>query len=337
MYVSRTGLAAVVAATISLPASAQELLAPGAERFQNGYWYIGTGYRFQTLKLPRIDNAMRALPSANALVSLRPEFSAHGMSGYVGHAFQQGSYPVWAGENLRVELIGWWVTTNHRAAGGETGDITSISLLRIDGINSGLAGLHLDTQSTIRAVSQQWQIALRLATDYPLAPQWIFSPEIAVLGGLQNDDYKLFERGQQTNLFQDRRAYDVNTTRIGGHVGGRLTFKLVEWFAVHVAGYAGAVHTEASLRAFEELNTGIAVTNVSVSTSRTALAFITGGQAGFTVSTGYVILVVSGGVDYNSRVAGVRVPTFADPGSIGIKFTRELNYNVMATVKVRLF
>jgi hypothetical protein len=303
---------------------------------QEGFWYVGTGYRFQTIKLPPIDNAMRALPSRNALITLEPDLSAHGVNGSLGYAFRPGAFPAWLGQNVRAELIGWWVTANHSFEGAAPGTITSISLLRVDGVNSGLAGLHLGTQTTIRAVSQQWQIALRFVSDYSLAPQWIVSPEIVALGGRQNDDYKLFERGQQTALFQDRRTYDVNTTRIGGHVGGRLTFKVVEWFAVHVGGYAGALHTDASLRAFEELSV-VGVTYASASASRTALAFIAGGQTGITISAGYVILALSGGIDYNSRVAGVRVPTFADPGPISIKFTRELNYNVMATVKVRLF
>ena len=230
------------------------------------------------------------------------------------------------------------MTANHQFASAAPGTITNISLVRIDGVNSGLSGLHLGTESTIRATSQQWQAALRMMTDYSLSPDWIFSPEIAILGGRQNDNYKLFERGQQTFLFNDRRTYDVDTTRIGGWIGSRVSYKPIAWLALHVGGYIGAAHTEASLRAFEELSSGGGLTNVSVSTSRSALALIAGGQAGVTIgSGGPVIFVVSGGVDYNSRVAGVRVPTFADPGPISVKFDSAWNYNVTATVKLRLY
>jgi len=327
-----------LAFALSATAYAQEIVTPGADMVVPGDWYVAPGYRNQSIKLPRIDNAMRALPSANALVSLRPEFTASGINGTIGYAFRENTLPLWMGTNVRAEVTGYWVTANHKFAAETPGTIPNISLFRIDGVTTGLSGLHLGTQSTIRATSQQWQAALRMLSDYALAPQWILSPEIAIVGGRQNDDYKLFERGQQTNLFNDRRTYDVDTTRIGGWVGSRITYKPIAWLALHAGGYVGAAHTSASLRAFEEFNSGVGITNVSVSTSRTTLALIAGGQAGVTLgSGGPVIFVVAGGIDYNSRVAGVRVPTFADPGPIRIEFQGAWNYNVTATVKLRLY
>lgn len=300
-----------------------------------GSWYAAAGYRYQTIKLPSIVNAMRAVPSAAPLVTLEPEFDAHGINGSIGYVYREGRYPAWLGRNLRVEVNGWWVTANHLSEGGSFGTIPAISLIRIDGVNSGLAGAHLNTLSTIRAVSQQWQIALRAATDYPLAPLWFVTPEIVVLGGRQFDDYKLFERGQQTVMFNDQRFYDVNTTRIGGHGGARLTFKPTGTIALHVGGYAGMLHTSASLQALEVFSTGVPLI-LNVSHDRSAAAFVAGGQAGAAVSAGYFIISVVGGVDYNSKVAGVRVPTFADPAPISLFYESRWNYHVMASLKLRL-
>lgn len=331
-------ISALVAAAVPV-AQAQELIEPGAEMMVPGHFYFGAGYRFQTIKLPRIDNAMRALPSAAALISLRPEFSAHGANGSIGYAFREGMFPAWLGQNQRVEVGGYWVTTGYKSAAGSFGTISSISLIHVDGANSVLSGLHLNTSSSIRATAQRWQLWLRFATDYPVAPNWIVSPEIAIIGGKQYDDYKTFEQGQQTAQFRDSRTYDVNTTRLGGHVGGRLTYKLREWLAVHLGGYVGALHTDATLRAFEEFQlVSVSTTFRTVNTSRTALAFIAGGQAGVTIGFGGpVILVISGGIDYDSHVAGVRVPNFADAGAIGIKFRPEVNYSAMATLKIRFY
>ena len=336
MRVYRTVLAAVALAGFAPSAEAQEdLWAPGAEMLVHGNWYAGAGYRYQTIRLPRIDNAMRALPNPGALATLEPDFPANGFNGSVGYVHREGAYPAWLGRNLRVEVNGWWVTANYQSSGGNFGTIPAISLIRIDGVNSGLAGLHLNTTSTIRAVSQQWQLALRAASDYPLSQQWFLSPEIAIIGGRQHDDYKLFESGQQTFAFSDQRIYDLNTTRIGGHGGARLTYKPINTIALHVSGYAGMVYTSASLRALEVFSTGTP-TVINVESSRTTPAFITGGQVGASVTGGYFILSVAGGIDYTSKVAGVRVPTFADSAPIGIVFESAVNYHVMATLKLRL-
>jgi hypothetical protein len=329
-------LTIVAAACCALPAHAQDdLWAPGAEMLVPGSWYFGSGYRYQTIKLPRIDNAMRALPNPGALATLEPEFSANGFNASVGYVYRESVYPAWLGRNLRVEVNGWWATGNYQSSGGDFGTIPAISLIRIDGLNSGLAGLHLNTTSSIRVVSQQWQLALRAATDYPLSQQWFLSPEIAIIGGRQLDDYKLFESGQQTAAFNDQRIYDLNTTRIGGHGGARLTYKPISTIALHVSGYAGMVHTSASLRALEVFSTGTPVV-INVESNRSTPAFITGGQVGASVTGGYFILSVAGGIDYTSKVAGVRVPTFADVAPISIVFDSAVNYHVMATLKLRL-
>lgn len=336
MRLSPSLFAAIAVAGFALPAQAQDdLWAPGAEMVLHGNWYIGSGYRYQTIRLPRIDNAMRALPNPGALATLEPDFSAHGFNGTVGYVYRQGVYPAWLGQNLRVEVGGSWVTSNYQSSGGNFGTIPAISLFRVDGVNSGLAGLHLNTTSSIRVVSQHWQLALRAASDFPLTPQWFVSPEIAIIGGRQFDDYKLLETGQQTFAFVDQRTYDVNTTRIGGHGGARLTYKPINTIALHVSGYAGMLYTRASLRALETFSTGTPLT-INASDSRTAAAFITGGQVGASASAGFFILSVAGGIDYNSRVAGVRVPTFADTGPIGIVYDNAVNYHVLVTLKLRL-
>lgn len=336
MRLLRTVLVAVSAAGFAFPAQAQEdLWAPGAEMLIPGHWYFGSGYRYQTIRLPRIDNAMRSLPSAAALTTLEPDFAANGFNGSIGYVYRQGAYPAWLGQNLRVEVSGWWVTANHSSTGGNFGTIPAISLFRIDGVNSGIAGAHLDTSSSIRVVSQQWQIALRAATDYPLAPQWYLSPEIAIIGGRQLDDYKLFERGVQTATFNDQRIYDVNTTRIGGQFGTRLTYKPINTVALHVGGYVGMLHTSASLKALEVFSTGTPVI-INVSDNRSAAALIAGGQAGIAISGGFFTISLVGGVDYNSKVAGVRVPTFADSAPISIVFDNAVNYHAMATLKLRI-
>ncbi|MCW5772798.1 MAG: hypothetical protein KIT16_14230 [Rhodospirillaceae bacterium] len=339
MQLRATLVAAAAFATAIPAASAQELIEPGAEMMVGGNFYVGGGYRFQTIKLPRIVNAMRALPSANALLSLRPELAGHGANGSLGYAFRDGTFPAWLGQNQRVEVGGYWVSTGYASAAGNFGSIASTSLILVDGSNSVLTGLHLDTYSSIRVTAQRWQLWLRFATDYPVAPQWIVSPEIAIIGGRQYDDYKTFERGQQTFQFRDSRTYDLNTSRIGGQVGGRVTYKLREWLAIHVGGYVGALHSEASLRAFEEFQlVGGTTTYTTVNASRSTMALIAGGQAGLTIGFGGpVILVLSGGIDYDSRVAGVRVPTFADGGPAGITFKPEVNYTAMATLKVRIY
>ncbi|HEY7608879.1 MAG TPA: hypothetical protein VIF14_06570 [Alphaproteobacteria bacterium] len=336
MRLPRTVLAAVSLAGLALPAQAQDdPWAPGAEMLVPGKWYFGAGYRYQTIRLPRIDNAMRSLPSAAALTTLEPDFNAHGLNGSIGYVYRDGAYPAWLGQNLRVEVNGWWVTSNYQSTGGNFGTIPSISLFRIDGVNSGISGAHLDTSSSIRVVAQQWQIALRAATDHPLTPQWFVSPEIAIIGGRQNDDYKLFERGVQTATFNDQRIYDVNTTRIGGQFGSRLTYKPINTVAFHVGGYVGVLHTSASLKALEVFSTGTPVI-VNVNNDRSAAAFITGGQVGAAVSGGFFTLSLVGGVDYNSKAAGVRVPTFADSAPISLVFDSAVNYHAMLTLKLRI-
>ncbi len=317
-------------------------------------WYVGGGYRYQYDGLGNFGHQVFFRDaSGNFAPAHDPELKVtkHGPAGLLGYRFGDAALPAWLGANVRIDVSGWYLFGSASATSERPGRVTGFRTTRITGATN-LAGIGGGESSTVavRAVTEDWRLNLRMASDFPLSYNLLLTPSVTVLGGQTQAKFKqrYDDSIGQVNAVNAR----IDTDEIGGSVGAALTFKPTASLAFSLGGFVGLIHRSAHMIGSDCFSVGgrAAPCNpppnglyfgTSTAENRTKTAFIGGGEIGAAFSPADAWSVsLNGSITYDNGVATYRGPvpgatTGAQGTAAGVRFTSEIGYAVTARFALR--
>jgi hypothetical protein len=332
---------------IATQASAQAVWpgGPGATTpLVPGQLFVGFGAQIGVHHLPKFDSPWQSsnligfsLRNFDRLrPSIDPDPTVAGPGGVFGYVFRDGTFPAWAGKKVRLSFGGQFWEGNFtdrqdRATlpplfGG------SFSAAPIDG-SPGTRGPffgYTQHQTSFNVDVNGYHLALRLTSDFAVAPQVTLSPFVSLFGGQSRESYAIRARLVGNLLDGAPYALDerVATARIGALVGTGVTFRVVPRLSLHLGAQAGLVWLRshmtggdcfagiaapASGTACGATTPNIGAFQTSVSDTRSTVGFRGGLTAGVSWDMRFAILSLTGFMTYDSQVPGIRNPVVTSP------------------------
>jgi hypothetical protein len=330
------------------PALAQDKASTLFEPTGWGSFYLGTGYRYEHLEMPRFGLGFRtANPSPFSLATIttdhRPEIDAHGPAAHFGYILRDGTLPPWLGRRIRAELSGWYVTgasTDGQSTGKfNTGIISTLDNRAIGVITTSPALVQI--ASSLKSTFDGYHLGLRFRSDFELSPSWVLTPELGVVGGNSTVHYSLNQIESGATFWRYEATSKVMWHDIGGTIGMRVTYKATPSLHVHIAGHASIADRHVTFSAGDALSLFGPTVGSTVSGSASRTAYLGGGEVGATFSPGGTwSLGLVGGIQYDSSVPSIRIGSYsvaskAPPPSLF--FGGQIGYYVMANATIRLW
>ncbi len=346
---------AATALTASGPASAADLpiampvkASPtAAVAYANGFYAWADGSS-QSIHLPTFSLGWRAADFVTAFDrgpydSYNPRATGSGIRGGLGYIFGDGTFPSAFGSNVRIELGASYVRASKTQAGGVGAipgpGVQTIELLSgVMGVAPVVCGLSCgSTASTLSSRYRDWQVNLKVASDFKLAGVTL-TPSVAVFGGDAHNDQSF---GQQVlpGAVNYSATSALRWDDWGAKFGLNANVDVTSWLGFGLGGSLGVAGRDVNLSA----NDAFGVLTSAVAATRTTTPFLGNAEASVTVRPlrnvairGFV------GLDYDSDVPGLSTPTFAGPAigptsvtPAGIKFEAETSYYAGGGVTVK--
>lgn len=305
-------------------------------------WFIVPGGEVGVQRLPAW-NSTNSLHSPSTLgapaVSLfapEPRLFGGEYGGTLGYAFRDDALSAGLGHNLRVGLTGTYVSMHDSQSASRTLTSTAVGVIDLQGrtvfaVNLLGAGINPGISESLRVHRTGFDLNMRVASDYSLAPDWTLTASVAIVGGRTIDAYNFDSRYVSAGVTSVANQIDekVRTWSLGGDISAGLTWQATSTFSLNLTGRAGVVWQHSQLDGtqcvvFTVVNCSTAlfipgtVSNTAVSESRSRAGFR--GGAALNVGLDFPIgrLTLGGFFLYDSAVPGVQNPsqaTLLAPGS----------------------
>ncbi len=282
--------------------------------------FRGSAYRFNPLYLdPEGGYQWRSLPDFR-FGGVRPVFETDvPTDGWIagltlGWRLPPGWAP-WLGQHPRLEVSGSGFELFYKTDANNNG--VEVDWVHVAPV-AGQAFNYAPEFAQFKARVEGWEVALRLAADWRIAPAFTVTGAIAVFGGENFTRYNLVNfDASGANFFNDVVHERIRTSEIGGTFSLAGRWMVMPALSLTVGGGVSVLHMRARLNAFScfddtALVPGCQPPDVAAtedSLSRIGYRLI--GQAGVGYDFGFAKVDVFGGVRYNSVVPEINNPTAA--------------------------
>jgi hypothetical protein len=364
---ARRGVAALLLACAgalspaSARAQASDAGAPGTYLWRPGAWHAALGYRADWFSVPGLTTGLanNFSGSGGLPVFFTHRFgglSVHSLVGEGGYAFAPGALPAWLGANARVVVFGQWGGATSQGSFLQRRSPDGWSVVSVDGLRLGESFGDRLLRSRADVTEKRSSIGLRATTDYALAPAWWVSAEVAAFIGRARRAYAVVEdldRGDSdddSSPFAIVRTVDarIHTREYGGVLGLRFTWRPIETLSVFAAGRVALLWRRVRLDAHDCLGDNLGTFAAPFCTGSLFVTATSQRHAGFVAMPGSeigfayapvagIVVRVAGGIDYDPRSPGVRLPTATDRRPASLTFHGAVIYSVQATLTVALW
>jgi hypothetical protein len=358
---------------IATQASAQALWpgGPGSTTpLVPGQLFVGFGAQIGVHHLPRFDSPWR---SSNAFgidlfrPSIEPDPTVAGPGGVVGYVFRDGTFPAWAGRKVRLSFgAQFWDGnfTERQDRSTPSPFVAHVSAAPIDGslgFQNAVGGI-IRRQTSFNVDANGYDLALRLTSDFAVAPRVTVSPFVALFGGQARESYTVRARLVGATFAEKPYALDerVSTARVGAMLGTGVTLRVVRRISLHLGAQAGFVWMRSHMTggdcfSFLGVTPGTPCGAVpfsgsvraTVSDTRSTVGFRGGLTGGVTLDLTFAILSLTGFMTYDSQVPGIRNPVVTSPittivinqptsGRAHLFFDDALNFGGMVVLRIPL-
>jgi hypothetical protein len=274
----------------------------------------------------------------------------------VGYVFRDGTLPPWLGSRVRVGLTGSWQSySDNGSESAVTAFVRPVLYIGVDGRVISLLGTGgpLATE-TLNVNRKGFDLNLRMASDFAIAPGWTLTPSIAVFGGRVRDTYNYQHNNASGFTFNiDER---LCTTSFGGDVSAGLTWQATSYLALNATARGGAAWVRSHLDATDcfafgfvglscapAFTVGPGASTATVSDSKSRVGFRGGFSLGGALGMRFGILSVGGFFTYDTAVPGIANPTAAKStflaGNLGparIRFDDAFSYGGFLNLRIPL-
>lgn len=364
MKVRITCIAAAVALSASISAARADsnwlgITALGWQ--QSPGWFVAPGMEGGFQRLPRWTSIQSlhfpaAFGSPQIHVFSRTPAVAGADAGLtVGYVLNDGALPPWLGRRVRIAVTGTWQAYRERAESSfSPPGLSVVQYIGVDGrVMGGETTFGATITETLRTHREGFDFNLRAASDFPLRPDLILTPSVAVFGGRTHDSYEyrhLLGAPFNFTFYVDER---VRTNSVGGEVAAGLTWQAMEALALNVTARGGVVWMHSRLQGsdcFTNFGTpcsppfpvGASVSTGTVTDSSSRVGFRGGLSLGAALDMRFGILSVGGSFTYDSAVPGVLNPSvakltpFGNVGGARIRFGDAFRYGGFLNLRVPL-
>jgi hypothetical protein len=327
-------------------------------------WFVTPGAEIGVQKLPRFNSTnsvhFPVILGAPAISVFTPEPSLFGgeYGGTIGYAFRDGAMPAWMGQRVRIGVTGTFISFSDKTSTSNNLGPSGAGVTDLQGrtiFAFGSAGF--DLNESLRVTRQGFDLNLRIASDFVLAPGWTLTPSAAIFGGRTVDTYNFdssFVNGGAT-IFTNQFDEKVRTWSLGGDFSAGLTWQATSALSINVTGRGGLVWQRSHLdgagcAVISVVNCSFAVfapgvvSNSSISDSRSRIGFRGGAVVNASLDMRFGILTVGGFFVYDSAVPGVQNPSQANlqpiTTNIGqtarVRFDDAFRYGGVVTMRIPL-
>ena len=318
-------------------------------------FFAGAGFRGQSTGLGTFDNGAITFNRGSGFVpvsTFETRMTMYGPEGLIGYRFAPGALPPWLGANLRIVVSGWWLSGS--VTENESGFIADGTPFRYGTLSGrtvalGTFGGNATTQDSVYARGTAFEVALKAASDIPVAPRLILTPGVELFGGASRTE--TYHATLDSFLERFETNATVHSRTIGGRVRATLTYWITQSVGLHLSGHVAGAHRHAEFDAFSCVDastggTGLCVspnTTSTLSGSANRAVFIGGGTLGMTLVAGNAFLVkLAAGATYDSAVPGLQSPVYGPTvGSTGqaarLNFTGRTSFHASARLVVLIF
>lgn len=213
-------------------------------------WFVTPGAEIGVQKLPRF-NSTNSLhfPIAfgapvTSVFTTEPSLFGGEYGGTVGYAFRDGTMPAWMGQRVRIGLTGTFISFSDKTSASGILGPSALGVTDLQGravFAVGTTGFGLN--ESLRVTRQGFDLNLRIASDFALAPGWTLTPSAAVFGGRTIDTYNfdssLTIAGAPVmfNQFDER----LRTWSFGGDFSAGMTWQATSALSINITGRGGVV------------------------------------------------------------------------------------------------
>ena len=293
-------------------------------------WYVGLGVGVLVYDLPEFAHNDRT-GSGDSVLDVSPNVLSAGPSGRIGYIFP--SPPI--GQNFRVEVSGAYITgdaTDTEVKGG-----SGITVVAIDGSAAVTgSGAPFTTVATLKTEYDQYEIAARVLTDFPLAPDVTVTPSVAFFGGKAETTYFADEEITRIagGFFEEFVNESTRTRRLGGELRGDLSFELApNTTTLNLGVGVQVVNMRTKLKGNDCGDSGSgggcdgALFLTTVTDTDTEWSYNAGLSAGVTQAVfPWMELTLAGIARFESDVPGIRNPTAANLAPASTKYDSAVHY-----------
>jgi hypothetical protein len=343
----RTGLVAGVL-LLATQASAQALWpgGPGATTpLKPGQLFVGFGAQIGVHHLPKFDSPWRSSnaiglfgPATDLLrPSIEPDPTTAGPGGVVGYVFRDGTFPAWAGNKVRLSFGAqfWDGNFTDRQDRATLAPFSGyVSAAPIDGSPGTQVSFapFAQRQTSFNVDVNGYHLALRLTSDFAVAPRVTLSPFVSLFGGQSRESYAV--RARIVGNVSDTGTYALDervaTARVGALVGTGVTLRVAPRLSFHLGAQAGFVWLRSRMTGGDCLGSLVSVGQpcgaappgpgsfqTTVSDTRSTVGFRGGLTGGVTVDLTVAVLSLTGFMTYDSAVPGISNPVVTAPIAAG--------------------
>ena len=341
---SRGGIAIlmIVAASAAEPVAAQTGPQERPDRLGGLYVWIDGAY--QSIRVPKIENlgVQGLLPATTNLSGSEKHdlrLNGYGMTGGLGYAFPQGTFPSSWGSNVRFELGGDYVRGDGTSI-SESARVTDVNLtaLSLTGQAFGIAGCGGATCFTSSTLSSEYRarnIDLRGKSDFK-SGQWTISPSLALIAGSADTDQYFSQQTFSGGALYPLLNYEMNVALKWRDLGAKLGLETVYDFgnglSAGLTGLVGLAYRSSSMSADASVLFGSTLPRLSaVEDSRDTVPVLANLEARVMARlTPTMMAKAFAGLNYDSDVPGMQAPqnlTFPSAGvPAHIKFDPTTSY-----------
>jgi hypothetical protein len=368
---------------VATQASAQALWpgGPGATSpLVPGQLFVGFGAQIGVYHLPKFDSPWRSSnaigvagsPATDLLrPSIDPDPTVAGPGGVFGYVFRDGTFPTWAGRKVRLSFGGQYWEGNftdrqdRSTAPSFAGYFSVAPIDASPGFQTFFNGWS-QRQTSFNVDANGYHLALRLTSDFAVAPRVTVSPFISLFGGQSRESYAIRARiaAQITNgVDGGPYALDerVATARVGALVGTGVTYRVVPRLSLHLGVQAGLVWLRSHMTGGDCFANAIVPPGTpcgappmhhgsfqtTVSDTRSTVGFRGGLTGGVSWDMRFAVLSLTGFMTYDSQVPGIRNPVVTSPitaccfnqptsGRAHLFFDDAVNFGGMVVLRIPL-
>jgi hypothetical protein len=354
---------AVAAALVLAPGAAADEGGggPGSFQWRLDSWHVSLGVRADFIPVPHLTTGLaNSVAGGGGL----PVFFTHrfgrvtvlGFAGEGGYALPAGTLPAWLGENTRILAFGHWGGAGSQGSYLARPWPDGWSVVSVNGLllEQGFGDRFLRSRADV--TEKRSAFGVLATTDYALAQDLWLSAELAARFGrarrayavVEDLDRAIPEEGPPDPATVRTVDARIHTQEFGGVFGGRLTWRPSETLALHVAGRVALLWRRVRLDVNDCLGDNLGSFEAPLCTGsrfvtatsqrQTGFVAVPGGEIGIAASLAPgIVFRVSGGVDYDPRSPGVRLPTATDRRPASLTFQGAVIYNVQAMLTVAIW
>jgi len=290
--------------------------------------YLAPNFDYMWQNLPKFQTGSLGPGSTTFLYSKSPTVSGPG-GGVTAGFFLPNMWPQF-GQAARIELQGQvFDLTDNSSTNYGSGASTSTQWTFVNSPTTSTTGGVLS--NSLRTEYKGYDLALRAATDIPAFGPVAITPAVGIFGGNTKTSFDYDDIETAGSNFREYQHENVSTDRIGSLFSLGARFPIMPQLAI-VGGVAGGVYGAFSRLAandcFSGSSGGVPCAGVLTATSsqKNTVGGRASGQLGLRYNVGWGAFDLSGGVDWDSAVAGVANPVAG--GTSAIKYDSELGYHV---------